>query len=245
MNYGNSRLKQMLAAEYVLGTLRGLPRQRFARLLKTRADLQAEVRFWEARLAPLLGQLPPKAPRELVWAAIDRQINAQPPQAQARLKRGANAFLQLWAVAASVAVVALSLQLYRIGQQPPPAAPQVAQAEPVEHKPPFVAMLQDPKSETVWLVSLNPQRGRISVITRGQYALDKTHSLELWMLGEAGKPPTPLGLLPATGKGSMPMPAGIRMPDKPMLAVSLEPAGGSPTGLPTGPVLLSGPVVAL
>jgi anti-sigma-K factor RskA len=29
----------------------------------------------------------------------------------------------------------------------------------------------------------------------------------------------------------------------PMLAVSLEPRGGSPTGSPTGPVLYSGPCV--
>ena len=31
--------------------------------------------------------------------------------------------------------------------------------------------------------------------------------------------------------------------DVPILAVSLEPRGGSPTGAPTGPVLYSGPCV--
>jgi anti-sigma-K factor RskA len=31
--------------------------------------------------------------------------------------------------------------------------------------------------------------------------------------------------------------------DVPMLAVSLEPMGGSPTGAPTGPVMYSGPCV--
>ena len=31
--------------------------------------------------------------------------------------------------------------------------------------------------------------------------------------------------------------------DAPTLAVSLEPKGGSPTGAPTGPVLLSGPCI--
>jgi len=31
----------------------------------------------------------------------------------------------------------------------------------------------------------------------------------------------------------------------PALAVSLEPRGGSPTGLPTGPVLYTGPVQRL
>lgn len=242
MNYREPRLKQMLAAEYVLGTLRGLPRQRFTRLLKTRSDLQVEVRYWEARLAPLLGTLPPKAPRDLVWAAIDRQINAVAAPPGANIKRGASAFLQVWAVAASAAVIALSLQLYRQANLPPPA-PQVVT---VEQKPAFVAMLQAPKSDAVWLVSLSPQRGRISVVASGHYALDSTRqSLELWVLGETGKPPVSLGLLPEQGRRSLAMPAGLKMPEKPVLAVSLEPQGGSPTGLPTGPVILSAPVMAL
>lgn len=248
MNYRDPKLIRILSAEYALGTLSGLPRQRFSRLLKTREDLRGEVRFWEARLAPLLGTLSPKAPRELVWAAIDRQINAvaSPAPNQERLKRGASAFMQVWAVAASAAVVALSLQLYKQAHLPPPPAQVVTKIVTVEQKPPFVAMLQDPKSETVWMVALNPGQGTISVSTRGQYAVDTAqHSLELWVLGEPGQPPVSLGLLPDHGRRSLPMPAGVKMPDKPVLAVSLEPAGGSPTGLPTGPVLLTAPVVAL
>jgi anti-sigma-K factor RskA len=38
-------------------------------------------------------------------------------------------------------------------------------------------------------------------------------------------------------------PADRALGDIPLLAVSLEPKGGSPTGAPTGPVLYSGPCV--
>ena len=64
MNYAQPRLKQMLAAEYVLGTLHGRARRRFARLLESRADLRAEVRYWEQRLAALQSGFKPVAPRD-------------------------------------------------------------------------------------------------------------------------------------------------------------------------------------
>ena len=60
------------------------------------------------------------------------------------------------------------------------------------------------------------------------------HDLELWSLPAGAKVPKSLGVLP---------PGGIRLaaasfPAGPgQLLVSLEPKGGSPTGLPTGPVL--------
>jgi len=60
----------------------------------------------------------------------------------------------------------------------------------------------------------------------------------------AGAPPQSLGLIPATGIARIPLrgPTDTALANIPALAVSLEPAAGSPTGLPTGPVLYSGPV---
>jgi anti-sigma-K factor RskA len=66
-------------------------------------------------------------------------------------------------------------------------------------------------------------------------------ALELWMLPD-GQPPRSLGVLPAGGIARVPLvgPSDAALANIPALAVSLEPAGGSPTGLPTGPVLYSG-----
>ena len=68
-------------------------------------------------------------------------------------------------------------------------------------------------------------------------------ALELWMLPD-GRAPVSVGLVPATGidRVALRAPAGVALQDIPALAVSVEPAGGSPTGAPTGPVILSGPV---
>jgi anti-sigma-K factor RskA len=69
---------------------------------------------------------------------------------------------------------------------------------------------------------------------------------ELWLI-PMGQPPVSLGVLPATTTASVAVPAALRVAlAAGALAVSDEPAGGSPTGLPTGAVLatalLRGPV---
>jgi anti-sigma-K factor RskA len=68
-------------------------------------------------------------------------------------------------------------------------------------------------------------------------------SLELWVLPTEGAPRS-LGLVPNVGAETL---IRIRAGDARMqgatgLAVSLEPAGGSPTRAPTGPVLCSGAI---
>ena len=56
-----------------------------------------------------------------------------------------------------------------------------------------------------------------------------------------------LGLIPGAGEATLPLLAAqidvlVRTST---LAVSVEPAGGSPTGAPTGPVIYTAPLVAI
>ena len=55
MKYQDAKLRRMLAAEYVLGTLRGPARRRFERLARSDTALRAEQHFWEAQLGRLTG----------------------------------------------------------------------------------------------------------------------------------------------------------------------------------------------
>ena len=59
-----------------------------------------------------------------------------------------------------------------------------------------------------------------------------------------GRAPVSMGLVPASGidRVALRAPAGVALQEIPALAVSVEPAGGSPTGAPTGPVILTGRV---
>ena len=76
--------------------------------------------------------------------------------------------------------------------------------------------------------------------------MDTGRSLELWAIPVEGKPVS-LGLIPRDGDGRIVLSQSqqqlIRIPV--VLAVSLEPQGGSPTGQPTGPVLYQGPLASL
>jgi anti-sigma-K factor RskA len=112
---------------------------------------------------------------------------------------------------------------------------------PVIQPLPYVALLRPGESEAQWLVTLSPERRLIRISGSGRFPLDiSRESLELWVLGDDGTPRS-LGVMPADGDGELQMPRGLTMPAKPTLAVSREPAGGSPTGLPTGPVITVSP----
>jgi len=65
-----------LAAQYVLGTLRGRARARFERLARSDPVLAEAVRQWEERLMPLAQELPPVAPPTRVWQAILKRTHA-------------------------------------------------------------------------------------------------------------------------------------------------------------------------
>jgi anti-sigma-K factor RskA len=73
--------------------------------------------------------------------------------------------------------------------------------------------------------------------------LPSGRALELWMLPD-GRAPVSMGLIPAAGIDRLALrsPVGVALQDIPALAVSVEPAGGSPTGAPTGPVIYTGRV---
>ena len=58
MNYRDPELRELLSAQYVLGTLKPRARRRFESLLPGRADLRRSVAGWERRLPELLGPTP-------------------------------------------------------------------------------------------------------------------------------------------------------------------------------------------
>ena len=64
------------AGEYVLGTLAGAECEAFRAALATDPQLQAEVREWERRLAPLAGAISPESPSPAVWSAIESRLAA-------------------------------------------------------------------------------------------------------------------------------------------------------------------------
>lgn len=223
MNGDHPARQDLLAGEYVLGLLRGPARRRFERLLLTDPGLQARTRFWEDRFATWLDALPPVVPAPRVWHAI-----------VARLGRDERAGLgqRLAVAAALVAALALGFLL-----RPAPA--------PV-FETTHVATVADAAGQPLWLIELDAESARLAVRALLAEPPPAGKSYELWMLPGEGRAPVSLGLLPREGRV-----VTVLTPDRVVLlrqatglAVSLEPAGGSPTGLPTGPVLFQAALTA-
>ena len=106
----------------------------------------------------------------------------------------------------------------------------------------YLAVLSDPKTQKpVLLVSAGRTSDLLWVKTLDPAIHVTEKSLELWALPAQGNPRS-LGLVSADEKTMLKLVsiADHSLAEVPVLAVSLEPKGGSPTGAPTGPVLFTG-----
>jgi anti-sigma-K factor RskA len=75
-------------------------------------------------------------------------------------------------------------------------------------------------------------------------AAARGHAHQLWMIAPGGQP-HPMGMMPREGamRATLPADVAAQLREGVTLAVSVEPEGGSPTGLPTGAVIAAGPLV--
>ena len=71
----NPVLVDKLAAEYVLGTLRGGALRRFETLLRRHVVLRQAVAEWQDRLHPMAELAPPAPPPAAVWSAIETKLD--------------------------------------------------------------------------------------------------------------------------------------------------------------------------
>lgn len=230
MNLRDPDTVEKLAAEYVLGTLRGPARHRFQRLAQSRRDVREAIWRWEGRLAGLFPPGAELAPPAAAWAGIEARIWGQPSH-RPGLWRSLG-FWRGWSAAATAAALVLALWLVPL--------------PPSQERPDHVGIIGDGASPQ-WMVSANLETGRLDVRAVNAEAAAVEKAFELWMLPEAG-PPRSIGLLPVSGESmtrTLPPALLALLRESKGLAVSIEPAGGSPTGLPTGPVIHTSSMLAL
>ncbi|MEZ6875763.1 anti-sigma factor domain-containing protein [Enterobacter sp. KBR-315C3_2022] len=205
---------EMLAAEYALGTLRGGARLQFQKRVAAEPALAARVARWQNMFSTLDDHLAPVAPPERVWKRIALELPDKRPARKSRPYFG-------WLVAASLAALTV---IAWYSTRAPEFAPLV--------------VLNDAQQRGQWVVSADAQRQHLSVTPLKPNALATQNSLQLWLI-PGGQAPISLGLLQADAPTQVTLRHAALAPDA-TLAISLEPKGGSPTGLPTGPVLYSG-----
>jgi anti-sigma-K factor RskA len=232
MNYADPDRRERLdrlAAEYVLGTLPRRARARLARAARTEAAVAQAIAEWERRLGPFASALPGVTPPPHVWDRIAGRLGLGRGDA-APVAEGWWNRLAVWrALAALGFVAALAFGVALL-------APRPAVTEP-----PIIAVLAGRDGQPALIASALRSDRFLRMKAVGAAPVEPGKSLELWMLPD-GQPPRSLGVLPAGALVRVPLaaPSETALANIPALAVSLEPAGGSPTGAPTGPVLYSG-----
>jgi anti-sigma-K factor RskA len=215
---------QQLAAAYALGTLRGRARRRFERMAREDDALRSLADRWQEQLAALATDVPSIEPPARVWREIESRISPSPADRSST----SSAWRALAFLAGGLATVLFAFFIWTSSAPP--------------RDPVFVAVLTAQDSGPRMVVSMEePELLRVKIVKPWSGVEGK--SLELWALPTEGAPRS-LGLVANTGvdtiiriRAGNPVLQGASA-----LAVSLEPAGGSPTKAPTGPVLCSGAI---
>jgi anti-sigma-K factor RskA len=223
----NEPLRERLAAEYVLGTMRGRARRRFEGLMHDDAALRRLVAQWRDRIEPMAEFVPAVAPRARVWRGIEQRLGLQQPAPAWQFWRhGSLGFWRGLGVASSMAA---ALLLVTVMQQAP-QQPAVSD----------IATLLDEQAKTALLVTADRERKLLTVRLVSTQPLGPDQALQLWAVPQQGKPRS-LGVLGGDRQLALPLTAQAIGADVALLAVSLEPAGGSPNpDGPSGPILYKG-----
>ena len=219
---------ELIAAEYALGVLAGAERAATKLRIAREPAFAALVAAWEVRLAPWAGEIADVAAPPQVWERIAAALPAQTAQG-AGLWQSLAFWRGLTLATGALAAACIGALIYLGGIAQPP--PLLASIDGGGHRH-FVA-------------TVDAKRGSVAVVPAA-FTADATREPELWLIPADGKP-RPLGMLRADRSVTITIPAEFTVfaTANAVLAVSLEPPGGSTTGLPTGPVIATGKLTNL
>jgi anti-sigma-K factor RskA len=230
--------RDVLAGELALGVLEGEERAEALRLVLADRRFAAAVAWWRERFDAWFDEWPEVAPDPAVEARITAALGDRGPTAIVPLPGAA---VGRWRALAGVSTLAAACLLAALVLRPERAAPPpiVIAAKPAPA--PLVAVLSPAETGKPFAALFDRGTGTVTLVARIEVPASRV--AELWSIGADGKPRS-LGLLPGQGARRVPVAPGRRddLGQGVVLAVSIEPAGGSTTGTPTGPVIASGPL---
>jgi anti-sigma-K factor RskA len=216
----------VLAGEYVLGVLDAGLMAQVEDDLRTDRELREAVAEWRQRFGELDELAPSIAPQPELWTRIERAID-QPVAAPARRSATLWRSLAFWrgsALAAAAACMVLAIGLVLQMQRPQPVV---------------VAILEAQDSTPGVIVEAYAD-GSIRLVPLTDIPVPAGRSLQVWTLWDRAVGPVPLGVMDRARQAVFTVGGQPRPQPQQLYEISLEPAAGSPTGKPTGPILYKG-----
>lgn len=243
---GNERMLDKLAAEYVLGTLKGGARRRFEGLWQTEPQVRRITAQWQDRLHPIAQFTPAVTPPPQLWQAIASRLKLQAAGTTARKPsfwRGLRDDLGFWRGLGMASTALATILIAVLATRAPgilPGNPAGTPTDTAISQTSYVAMLADDRAQPVAVVTGDERNHRLTVKVVLPQTIAADRSLELWAVPKSG-PPRSLGLVDASGSVSLQLPANTTPQTVALLAISLEPKGGSPNhNAPSGPIVYKG-----
>ena len=240
------------AAEYVIGTLSGAERAAFEVVVNNDPQARKDVAYWERLFGSMSASIAPEIPDARIWDRISANLPAsgsvnpfvssisEETRERTRAAVIANdnhiamtksrGRWRLGAIAASL--VALLVGGSVLNDRFNPAPEQVALGGEQ-----YIAVVNASADQPALIVKVDGKTGNVTIRSFG---MDRPEgkSLELWYVPE-GQKAVSVGLV---GEGDIDL-GQLTANDGDLLAISLEPQGGSPTGTATGPVIYTGKLI--
>ncbi|MEL6436312.1 MAG: anti-sigma factor [Pseudomonadota bacterium] len=189
----------------------------------------AKVAETRARFSAMDDAFAPIDPPTAVKKAIDARLFGEAVPAKSSGLWGSLAFWRLSTLIGAAAAATLAVFVALAPDAQSPTAPFA------------VATIQTAETDGIFTVLYQADAGALSVVSQSAQMLS-ANDYELWAI-QGDNPPLSLGLLARNGQGQLTLGDDERLllaAGATVLAISLEPEGGSPTGAPTGPVLGAG-----
>lgn len=225
-----SRDDDILTGEYALGLLEGHELAAFEERLMSERALQRALAQWHAQFSGLDATAMPQPAPAALWSRIENSVGsgrAMPVAKPARADRLWSS-LVFWR-GASFAGAAASLFLAVA------TGLMAGRATPV---PVVVAVLQADDASPGALVEAFHD-GRIVVVPLRDIPVPEGKALEVWTLWDKQRGPVSLGLIDRARRAQFST-QNLPARETQLYEITLEPAGGSPIGRPTGPILMKG-----
>jgi anti-sigma-K factor RskA len=217
-----------LAGEFVLGVLSEDRHAAVERELPRNEALRRAVYAWQDRMLAVAPLPDPVTPRADTWSRIAASIAPPAKPAPAHSVWANLAFWRWGFAAAAAATLAMTWTLW------------IGAPGPSER---YVAILLTADNQAAWIVQADRTEVRLRPLTVAR--VSPQQALQFWTKPEGAAGPTSLGLVHGDGESIVPAAQLPALGANQLFEVTLEPAGGSPIGKPTGPVLALGRAVKL
>jgi len=219
-----------LAGEFALGLLEGDERAVAERRLASDPAFAREVELWRARFTAFDDATAPHAAGDDLWRRIEAGMPSRLGARESReglLSRWWNSVPALRAAAFSASLAALLLAI-GLG-----FAIQAARQQPV-----MIAVLLD--GDRAGAVVHTYADGRHVLLPLTSINVPAGKALEVWTLPSRERGPVSVGLMNRARALTLQLRDLPATRTDQLFEITLEPATGSPTGRPTGPVLFKG-----